>query len=93
MDIICHVHVCACVCPHTCIHVIVYVHVRNTDMLVCVMHCSVHSFPFMHLSIVCPTSPCVGIGGAKEGFDCEVYFNPASRSFTEGSIPHFKGGS
>ena len=50
-------------------------------------------YTLMHLSIVCPTSPCAGIGGAKGGFDCEVYFNPAPWGFTEGSIPHFKGGS
>ena len=30
----------------------------------------------MHSSIVCPTSPCTGIGGANRGFDQVVYFNP-----------------
>ena len=47
----------------------------------------------MHLSIVCPTSPCTGIGGAKGGFDCVVYFNPALLGLSEGSIPHFRQGT
>ena len=31
----------------------------------------------MHLSIVCPTSPCTGIDEANTGFDQVVYFKPA----------------
>ena len=47
----------------------------------------------MHLSIVCPTSPCMGIGVAKGGVDYVVYFNPTLWGYTEGSIPHFRRGS
>ena len=36
-----------------------------------------HIVLVMHLSIVCPTSPCMEIGGAKGEFDSVVYFNPA----------------
>ena len=77
---------------------LVRLHLSKSHSIIICLQCSTRTLltcisTLMHLSIVCPTSPCSGIGGAKGGFDCEVYFNPAPLGLTEGSIPHFKGGS
>ena len=73
----------------------------SAQYILWIMHCgpsctglaTTLQLAIMHLSIVCPTSPCTGIGGAKGGCDWVVYFNPTPLGLYWRINPHFRKGS